>query len=148
MGTRLRPGDVLELTTDKGRICVHYVGRHSEYGDGVIVCPTLHASRAPVNNDLFREGYFTFYPAAAAVGQSLANVIGNLPSPGLPKRFRRPGARYDRTITTWIVEDGAGEVVKQRLSEEERRLPIAAIWNHEMLLHRVSEGWRPEIEGQ
>jgi len=37
--------------------------------------------------------------------------------------------------------------VKSTLSEEERRLPIAAIWNHEFLVQRVSEGWRPEMEG-
>jgi hypothetical protein len=62
------------------------------------------------------------------------------------QRFR-PGARAGLTVTTWIMEDVSSEEVKQQLSAEERNLPIAVIWNHELLLQRVREGWRPEMEG-
>jgi hypothetical protein len=34
--------------------------------------------------------------------------------------------------------------LREKLSVEEALLPIVAIWNHEMLLHRVAQGWRPE----
>jgi hypothetical protein len=51
-------------------------------------------------------------------------------------------------VKTWIVEGrSTGEVTKHVLSEEERLLPIAAIWNHEFLVQRVATGWRPEKEG-
>jgi hypothetical protein len=51
-------------------------------------------------------------------------------------------------VETWIIEDGASELVTKKLSETERELPIAVIWNRELLVQRVSEGWRPEMEGQ
>ncbi len=148
MTKRVRPGAVLELSTDDGFIYIHYVGTHSEYGDAITVRPTSYADRVAPSSDLFREGYFIFYPARAAVTQGLAEVVGQLPSPGLPNRLRRPGVRSGTKIETWIIEDASGERVKSKLSEEERRLPIAVLWNHELLVQRVREGWRPEMEGR
>jgi hypothetical protein len=148
MAKRPKPGDVLELATPDGLIYLHYLGKHPEYGDGVAVSPTRQARRVTPSPDLFRAGYVTFYPVLAAVSQGLVTVIGHLASPGLPKRLRRPGARSGRRVETWIIEDDFGEIVKRQLSEEEQALPIAAIWNHELLIQRVAEGWRPEMEGR
>jgi hypothetical protein len=50
-------------------------------------------------------------------------------------------------VDSWIIEDASGEVTKAKLSEEELRLPIAAIWNHELLVQRLAEGWTPVEEG-
>jgi hypothetical protein len=147
MAKRVKPGDVLELNAPDGWIYVHYLGRHPVYGDAMTVCPTVNSTRAKADQDLFRDGYVTFYPVAAAVRQGLAAIIGHLPSPGLPRRFRRAGVRSGRTIETWIIEGEGFRVVRKRLSDTERRLPIAAIWNHEFLVQRVSKGWRPEMEG-
>jgi hypothetical protein len=148
MARRPTPGDVLELAVPDGVIYLHYLGKHVEYGDGVVVCLRKQAKRAPVSPDLFREGYVTFYPVIAAVGRGFAAVVGHLPSPGLPERLRRRGAISGRKVETWIIEDGSKEVVKQELSDEERQLPIASIWNHEFLVQRVNEAWRPEMEGR
>lgn len=148
MTKRAKPGDVLEVTAADGVIYTHYLGKHPEYGDAVAVCPTKHLKRVPVSPNLFHSGYVTFYPAVAAVNRGLAAVVGHLPSPGLPKRVRRPGARSGRKVETWIIEDDSRETVKDRLSDEDRELPIAVIWNHELLVQRVSEGWRPDMEGR
>jgi len=149
MAKRAKAGDVLELVTRDGRIYVHYLGKHVEYGEGIAVCPTKHTERARVGPELFRTGYVTFYPVSAALARGFAEVIGHLPSPGLPQRFRRAGVRSSSSgkVETWVIEDTSGEVVKRALSEAERKLPIAAIWNHEFLVQRVGEGWRPEMEG-
>lgn len=145
---RATPGDVLEIATQNGLIYLHYLGKHSEYGDGVTVCPTRQSTRVSVSNDLFIGGYVTFYPAVASVARGLAEIVGHLPSAGLPKRFRRPGARSGRSVETWIIEDDSSEVVRRQLTDAERTLPIATIWNHELLLQRVHEGWKPELEGK
>jgi len=148
MPKRIQSGDVLKLATPDGLLYLHYLGRHPEYGDGVMVCPSKHTGPVAVSADLFRAGYVTFYPAVAAVTQGLAEVVGYLPSPSLPKRLRRPGVRSDNKVETWIIEDASGEYVRQNLSDEERQLPIAVIWNHELLIQRICEGWRPEVEGK
>jgi hypothetical protein len=148
MAKRATVGDVLEITTPDGLIYAHYLGKHPEYGDAIVVCPTKHAQRVPVGRELFHGGYVTFYPAVASVNRGLASVVGHVRSSGLPKRVRRPGARVGRKVETWIIEDDSRETVKERLSDEDRELPIAVIWNHELLVQRVSEGWRPEMEGR
>jgi len=149
MARRAKPGDVLEVTTPDGAaVYLHYLGKHQDYGDGVAVCPTKQAAHVEVSGELFRGGYVTFFPVVAAVTQGLASVVGHLPSPGLPKRVRRPGARSGNKVETWIIEEGSTEIVRRVLSETERQLPIAVIWNRDLLVQRVSEGWRPETEGR
>jgi hypothetical protein len=147
MAARARVGDVLELDAPRGCVYLQYLGKHPQYGDAVCVCRAPHAIRPAIVVDLFRDSYVAFYPAAAAVSRGLAKIVGRLPAESMPSRLRRPGARVGREVRTWIIEEPSGEIVKHALSAEELRLPIAAIWNHEMLLQRVEEGWRPESVG-
>jgi hypothetical protein len=145
---RVKPGDVLLLNVAGGVAYLHYLGRHPEYGDAVLVSRRLDERQASVTDRTFLSGYVAFYPVTAAVAQSLVEVIGHLPPPNLPRRLRRPGARSGRRIDTWIIENGTGETVKSKLSDDELQLPIAVIWNHELLAQRVAEGWNPAQEGR
>lgn len=146
--TRVKAGDVLQLRAGERFAYVHYIGKHPEYGDAVLVSPKLHEPQASVASAIFAGGYVAFYPAAAAVAQGLLEVVAHLPPPSLPERLRRAGARSGRRVETWIIEGGDREVVKAKLSEEDLRLPIAAIWNHELLVQRIAEGWNPMHEGR
>lgn len=145
---RVKVGDILELKAAKRFAYLHFLGRHPEYGDAVLVSPGLGERPTPVTGEIFSSGYVAFYPLSAAVAQGLVEVVAHLPPPDLPKRLRRPGARSGRRVDTWIVEGDSGEVVREKLSEEELQLPIAAIWNHELLVQRVAEGWHPAQEGR
>ena len=148
MAKRIRPGDVLEVAgPGGGHLYLHYLGKQSEYGEAVSVCPVEHKTRPSSYEGLFSAGYVAFYPATAAVSRGLAHAVGHIASGGVPTRLRRPGARTGTIVRSWIVEDGASESVKLQLSGEDLRLPIAVIWNHELLLQRVRDGWRPEMEG-
>ena len=149
--SRARPGDLIEVNTPRGLAYLHYTARHPDFGDTVFVLPGLHASRPREwSSPHEQDGYFAFYPVGAALRQGLAEVVARLPiSAGMdtPPALRRPGARsQDGKVLCWLVWDGKEEVVKPELSPSERHLPIGAIWNHEMLLLRLSEGWRPEQE--
>lgn len=145
---RAKPGDVLQLNTPEGSVYLQYIGRHPEYGDAVLVNPKLGTRPEVVTSKMFSDSYVAFYPAAAAVAQGLVQVIDHLAPPKVPQRLRRPGARSGRRIETWIIENGADETVKSKLSEDELKLPIAVIWNHELLTQRVLEGWNPVHEGR
>ena len=150
MPKRARPGDVAEVQSSGRRIYLHYLGKHPRLGDSVVVDSTMHVARPEmITAELFRDGYVTFYPLRAAVSQGLAEIVGHVVSAArVPFRLRRPGAIIGRQIVTWVLEDASGpEIVKKSLSDDELRIPIAAIWNHEFLLQRVSEGWRPEQKG-
>jgi hypothetical protein len=144
---RLKPGDVLLLNTAGVIAYLQYIGRHTEYGDAVIVGQRFDEPHATVTDRALSGGYVAFYPATAAVAQGLVEVVGHLPAPDLPQRLRRPGVRSGRRIDTWIIENGTGETTKSSLTTQELQLPIAAIWNHELLVQRIAEGWKPALDG-
>jgi hypothetical protein len=146
VGKRLVEGDVLEVTAPRGVIYLQFLGKHVHYGPAVAVSPKVWSTRQPLTAQLFSDAYVTFYPATVALKEGWATVVGRLPSPGLPKRYRRVGALEGRRILSWVIEDADKERVTFHLSEEEQHLPIVAIWMHPFLLNRVAEGWRPERE--
>lgn len=150
--TSLRPGAVLELRTPKGLAYVQYVGKHPEYGDVIRVLRGLYDNRCTNFAEVTEQpAYFGFYSAHAAVKEGLVEIVSTIPlaeNVGVPDQLRRAGARErGGKVLTWIVENGGVEQVRQSLSELERKLPIAAIWDHELLIRRISSGWTPEQEG-
>jgi len=144
---RIKSGDVLLVHLTSGVAYLHYLGRHPEYGDAVLVSGRFAEPVGWLTSDTFAGGFVTFYPAASAVYQGLVKAIGNLPPLPLPSHFRRAGARSGRRIDTWIIETPAGEKVKSTLSPMDLQLPIASIWNHELLTERIMEGWHPSQVG-
>jgi len=151
-GSKLNVGDLLEIPIGEAFAYVVYLGRHVEYGDAVWVVPRTFKHRPADLADIFaKTGYLTFYPAKSAVSQKLVAVVGAIgieQLPEVPRHLRRAGARA-RTgaILAWIVEKDGVDTLRKQLSEDEKQLPIAAIWNHEFLLERIAGGWTPKMEG-
>jgi hypothetical protein len=147
---RARPGDILEVSTPRGLAYIHYTARDPEYGDGIHVLPGFFTTRPAEFTALASspETYFTFYPASAAVSQGLVEVVARIPVPpgqGLPPVHRRAGARSrEGRVMAWLICEGTKETLVRELSEEQRHLPIAAIWNHEALIYYLTQEWRPE----
>ncbi len=150
MKKKLIPGDVLEVAIPDDCLgYLLYLGKHHEYGDTVLVVPGTF-DRPPTDfSKEFQHAYVTFYPVTAALAQKLVRVVAKeiIPTGMPPRRLRRAGARSGTRIDSWVIEDESGEYLKTKLSEDELRLPIAAIWNHELLLKRITTKWRPELEG-
>jgi hypothetical protein len=150
----LRVGDILEISTSKGLAHVQYVGKHAEYGDVIRVIPGLIEREG---TDLFAEfttveGYLAFYPVHAAMLKRLVRITCSCPLPtkfAVPETVRRAGARGRQgAVLTWVIEKSDGnERMLEKLTDSERLLPIAAIWNHELLIQRISDNWTPDQEG-
>lgn len=148
---RARQGDILEVSTSRGLAYVQYAGKHPEYGPAIRVLPGFFALRPTDWTRLVaQEGYFTFYPVGVAVAQGVVVIAAHLPVPPgreLPTRFRRAGWRTpEGRVTTWLICEGSQETLRTELSEEERHLFIASIWNHEFLVERLVEEWHPVNE--
>ncbi|HLM42954.1 MAG TPA: ribonuclease E inhibitor RraB [Myxococcaceae bacterium] len=147
---RARPGDILEVRTPRGLAYVHYTSRHPEYGDAIRVLPGFFSTRPSDFMALVTrpEAYFTFYPASAAVSQGLVEVVSGHPvaqGQELPAVYRREGASdHEGRVLAWLICDGTKETLVRELSDEQRHLPIAAMWNHEALIHYLTTEWRPE----
>jgi hypothetical protein len=147
---RVRPGDILEVRTPRGLAYVHYTGRHPEYGDAIRVLPGFFATRPADFMALVTraDAYFTFYPAGAAVAQGLVDIAAEHPvaqGQVFPAVYRREGAsNRDGRVLAWLICEGTKETLVRELSEEQRLLSIASIWNHEALVHYLTREWRPE----
>jgi hypothetical protein len=145
-------GQVLEIETPRGLAYVQYVSRHTKYGDTIRVLPGLFKARPLEFSELARErGYFTFYPVKLAAARGLISVVAKelIPS-GLeaPRRMRRPvGIARNGRVLTWFIMGDDANFGRHELTPEERRLPIAEIWNHEFLVDRLARGWSPETDG-
>jgi len=148
MRKRLVGGEILEVTVGNRFGYVQFLGEHRDYGDAVLVNPELHDRQARFASDFFATGYVTFYPACQAVSSKLVEVVAQSSPPRLPKRFRRPKAERDGEVESWVIEGGWRNVVKQTLTDEERKLPIAGVWNHESLRDKIASGWTPETDGR
>jgi hypothetical protein len=150
---RARFGDIVEVRTPRGLAYLQYTSKHPKYSDTVRVLPGLFEQR-PVPPELAalatQEGYFTFYLVSLAVRHGLVEIVGNYPIPeGLeaPRALRRSGfTTPEGKVLTWVVWDGTKEVLKKELSASEKRFSLAEMWNHEFLVTRLSEQWRPEHE--
>jgi hypothetical protein len=144
----LQPGSILEVGTPIGLAYLQYIGEHEELGDTVWVLPGYFEERPAEWSTLaWARGFYAFYPARAGVKRKLVNVVGSVPldDRSVPVVLRRAGARSsDGKVLTWMVSNGSREELREELSQDERSLPIAAIWNHEMLLQRLREDWSPK----
>jgi len=142
---------MLELRTPRGLAYLQYVGRHPLYGDAIRVFKGFHTERPAKPGALARgAGYYIFYPAQAAVRppnallQVVATDVPFAKGVGVPHELRRSGMidGHGKTLT-WIIERHGVDTVRRNLTAAERRLPICATWNHEMLVDRVTEEWDP-----
>jgi hypothetical protein len=146
MRKRLVGGEILEVPVGNRFGYVQFLGVHRDYGDAVLVNPELHERQGRFASDFFATGYVTFYPAAEAVASKLVEVVAQSSPPRLPKRFRRPKSQRDGAVDSWVIEGGWRKVVKETLTDEERRLPIASVWKHEFLREQIASGWTPETD--
>jgi hypothetical protein len=148
MRKRLVGGEILEVPVGDRFGYVQFLGEHREYGDAILVSPALHDRQAHFPTGFFSKGYVTFYPAANSVARKMVEVVAKASPPSLPKRFRRPKAERDGAVDAWVIEGGWRNVVKQTLTDEERKLPIADVWQHEALRERIANGWTPEKDSR
>jgi hypothetical protein len=149
MRKRLLGGEILEVPVGDKFGYVQFIGEHREYGDAILVSPVLHPRQAQFGAGFFSKGYVTFYPAALAVSTKLVEVVAQSLPPKFPKRLRRPSAtQRDGKVESWVIEGGWRKVVRQELSEEERSIPIAGIWNHASLKDHLAKGWTPQTDGR
>jgi len=149
---RVKTGAILEIELKQGFAYVQFVGQHSEYGDVIYVFKKVFPAAISSLDDIAQiYGYIAFYSAKRSVKVNLSKIVGVLPlqeNVTVPSCLRRAGARgTGGKIHTWIVERNGAESVVDKLTAEQLRLPIASIWDHELLKIRISEAWTPESVG-
>lgn len=159
MPHRLRSGDVLEVEfpkvpspsvafPDGGFGYLTYVGKHHHNGDAVRVCPRVFHEQPEITDGLFVDSYIAFYPANVALVHKLVRVVGRLAPVAMPTTFRRGPFKLGEVTLPYQIDVYNGKecktYLKYSLSEEEKNLNMATVYNHEALLCTISQGWRPQ----
>ncbi len=137
---KVKAGDVIEIKVGRNYAYLQYVGKHTDFGDVVLVNPecgkkVVHG----FENSFFDSAFMTFYPIQPAVQAGLAKVVGFLKHPQVPRKVRGQIGPEG----SGIVWNGIEQTTKKRLSKEEMQYPVAMIWNHEGFLDLLKKKRNP-----
>jgi hypothetical protein len=151
---KVRIGDIIEIKTSKGLAYALYTHKHEHpprFGAMLRVFDRLYPSRPQVVSEIVSlpVRFTIFFPLQAALNRHLVEVVGNVPIPENLRPFpifRDGNTSSGTNVTTWWLWDGEKEWRIGTLTPEQRKLPIRAVWNDTLLIHRIEDGWRPENE--
>src|SRR5215813_6914666 len=150
---RVQFGDIIEVKTSKGLAYAIFTHRHDNYGAVIQVFDLLYASRPQNWLEVAEQPirFATFFPLQAAVSRNIFEVVGGVPIPSRLVNFPifRSGNpdRNNKVDVWWLKDLQSGKSWRvEKLTPDQRRLPILSIWNDTALIHRIEEGWRPETD--
>jgi hypothetical protein len=147
---RIKLGDVFEIITPKGSAFFQYTHQNKQMGALIRILEGIWA-RKPENIGEAVNGRHTFqvfFPLQAAANLGVVTFIGNYPIPAHAKEFpifRYAGIGNASGEIPWALWDGEKWWWVQ-LTEEIRKLPLKAIVNDTMLIHKIVNGWLPELD--
>jgi hypothetical protein len=146
-------GDLFEIRTNKGLNYALYTHQHSEppkFGALIRVFDATYQVR-PTDLEAITSGkvrFSTFFPLSAAVARDLVAIVGHVQVPAHLSAFPtfRSGTPDPATgrVANWWLWDGKESKRVGALTDEQRRLPIRAVWNDTFLRERLESGWTPE----
>jgi len=150
---RIKFGNIVEIKTPTGLAYAIYTHRDALCGAVIRVFSKLHTVRPNdftemINGDI---QFITIYPLQAAVNRKLVTIIGTVPVPEHLRAFplfRTAGLPDPKThrVYHWGFWDGEKEWNMDELTPELRKLPIRGTWNHTLLVDRITEGWKHEMD--
>ena len=152
MGRRIKVGDIVEISTNKGFAYAQYVLKKERWGALIRILPGLFDERPGDLCELAaKESRFvTFFPLQQAVNKDIFQVVANCEVPESAKEFPvfRAAGHVDRQgrVANWYIWNGEQSWQVDHLTEEQLRLPIRSVWNDTLLIERIEQGWTPETD--
>ncbi len=147
--TRLKIGDLVEVSTSLGLTYAQYTHKNSRYGSLLRVFKKVYVGKPECLEEILNDEvkFSIFFPLKAAVDQGIVKVVGNLSIPKELSQFPifRAGVVDPSTgkVATWWLWDGESEEKVSSLSEEQKHLPIRGVWNDTLLIERIESNWTP-----
>jgi hypothetical protein len=147
---RRRPqiGDVIEIETPRGLAYAQYTHEHRDpprMGSLLRVFPGFHETRPSDFSALVEqeEIFSVFFPLGAALNRGIFRIAAKRPVPTRKQPFPVFRSRNSNLgEPSWIWDGGKRSRPAQ---PDERGTPgaVYSIWNDTMLVHRITDGWRP-----
>lgn len=150
--TRLRPGDIIQITTPGGFAYAQCTHKHPVFGHLIRVLPGIFID--PLFNVSFvidqPELYSVFFLWGQNVNRDLIRIIAHKQLSEKNQKYPlfKDGIRDPATgkVATWWLWDGEKEWKVGELTGEQRHLSPRSIWNDILLIERIAGNWKPEDE--
>ena len=145
-------GDVVEIPTKKGLAYAQYTHKNAQWGALIRVLPGFHAARPPDLGPVVAgpERFVTFFPLQQAINRGIFEIVGQAEVPPAARPFPlfRVAGFVDREgrVHDWYLWDGGQDRKIGKLTDEQRKLPILAVWNDTWLVEAIEEGWTPATD--
>lgn len=149
MPKRVQIGDIIEIPTAKGLAYAQYTHQHPTHGGLIRVFDTLFENRPGDFSKLVAGPvrFSTFFPVRAAINRSIFQIVGheNVAPHNQSFPIFRNGIAEPTTkkVAVWWFWDGEREWKVGEITPEQRKMPIAGVWNDTMLVERIEAGWTP-----
>lgn len=146
--TNIKIGEVFELDSRSLRVTLHYVYDDPRIGQLVRVFNSVPSPTGIPELESATEAFLIFFPLEMAVKKGVVRPLGSAKIPGdfeKPK-FMRSKYTVRGEFCGWHIVDTETWVrhLVKSLSEDERNLSPWGVWNSELLISRLSEGWSLE----
>ncbi|MWD28708.1 hypothetical protein E0K89_014580 [Aquicoccus sp. SCR17] len=145
--TQYRPGDIIEITTDKGLAYVHLTHDHESYPPVIRLLKGLHAERPADLARFASEAARTtaMIPIETALERlGLAHEkAGYLELPQMERSFptfRMPVRDKQGEIVYWWFWDGQGLSYASELDETQKDLPLRDVMSSGRFLEELLSG--------
>lgn len=152
---RVQIGDVIEIKAQAGLAYALYSHKDNVRGALLRVFDILYEERPESFDEVvhLKVRFSIFFPSLqAALSKGLIEVAGHVSIPPTLQPFPlfRAGATdpITRKVKLWWLWDGKEEWKIGELTEEQRKLPIRAIWTYPILVDRIESGWTPETDSR
>lgn len=149
---RARIGDVIEIETPNGIGYGILSHKHSDYGYLLRVFDLLVEKRVESLGEILgtRTRFNCFYPVGPAVRQKLVSFVFHCDVPEDLREFPlfRTGfpSLQSKKIDRWELWDGEHLWPIGVPSADEAKISPLGIWNHALLVDRISNRWSPEMD--
>ena len=152
---KINIGDIIEIKTKIGFFYAQYTHKDDENGALIRVTKNCFDRRPSDLQEIVdaEVGIITFFPLSIAIHRKIFPLIGNLPVPKQRQKFPvfRVRGHVDREgrVKQWKFWNGEKTWPDKwltNLTEEQKKLNIAGIWNDTYLIERLEESWTPETD--
>jgi hypothetical protein len=151
---RLKIGDIIEISTQKGLAYAQFTHKHRVFGELIRIIPGFWQRRPESFGAIADQAhvFVCFFPVSAAVNRGIMEVVGNATVPKEAQRFPvfRDGIADPVTgkVAVWWLWDGENEWKVGNLTSEQRKFPVSGVWNDTLLVERIESGWTPEKDSE
>ncbi|MGN6094511.1 MAG: hypothetical protein ACTHOL_19340 [Luteibacter jiangsuensis] len=148
MAKRVKLGDIVQILTSEGVSYAQLSHINPEFGYLIRIFEGTYPKRPKDWAEVVARPvqFSAFFPLQSAVNQALLAVVGNCPVPeaiaSFPTFRSRNGGRGG---SIWLWDGKAAVMLDRPLGEEEQSYPVEGIISAPLLIERIENGYRPEV---